>query len=122
MSRLTTLIDELAEDIKRLELTSLVYFHTDHFEPWRSIDERSPAVGQQIVDGIHEFLRECERIDFAKRLTLSPARIRTILLRSCRAPTLRNTLAGQRCPASPPSLGMKSSSIFIMNIIPQRNP
>lgn len=70
MARLTPLVHEIAERLRRLDLASVVYFHTDHFEPWRNIDDRVPAVGQEIVDGVHEFLRMSEQIDFARRQTL----------------------------------------------------
>jgi hypothetical protein len=63
------LISELADRLRRLEVSSLVYFHTDHFEPWRPIGS-APAVGIEAVENIHEFLRATERIDFARRLTL----------------------------------------------------
>ncbi|MGH6980391.1 MAG: hypothetical protein ACREFC_04220, partial [Stellaceae bacterium] len=45
-------------------------FHTYHFEPWRGIGDKIPAIGQEVVDGIGDFVRTCERIDFARRLTL----------------------------------------------------
>jgi len=52
-----------------MDVASLVYFHADHFEPWRSIGEIA-AVGPEIVDAIGDFCRVTERIDFARRLTL----------------------------------------------------
>ncbi|MGE5268582.1 MAG: hypothetical protein ACM3JG_02795 [Thiohalocapsa sp.] len=70
MTRRAALLRELAERLRRKELTSLIYFHTDHFEPWREIGARVPAVGQGIVDSIGDFRRTSERIDFARRLTL----------------------------------------------------
>lgn len=70
MGKHSRLITDLADRLKRMELRSVAYFHTDHFEPWRSVDDRIPAVGQEIVDSFEEFVRACERIDFARRLTL----------------------------------------------------
>jgi hypothetical protein len=52
-----------------MDVTSLVYFHTDHFEPWRPVG-KVPAVGPEIVDAIGDFCRLTERMDFARRLTL----------------------------------------------------
>jgi hypothetical protein len=70
MAAFSPIVRELAQRLRRLELDSLVYFHADHFEPWRSVDGRIAAVGSQTVESVHEFLRDCERIDFARRLTL----------------------------------------------------
>lgn len=70
MENLSPLISKLADQLARMEIASLVYFHTDHFEPWREIGDTVPAVGQEIVDSIGEFVRTCDRIDFARRLTL----------------------------------------------------
>jgi hypothetical protein len=52
-----------------MDVANLVYFHTDHFEPWRAVGA-SAAVGPEIVDMIGEFCRVTDRIDFARRLTL----------------------------------------------------
>ena len=49
-----------------MDLASLVYFHTDHFEPWRSV-RGAPAVGQETVDAIGEFCRVSERIVRSQR-------------------------------------------------------
>lgn len=69
MTRYATLVKELAGRLRDLDATSVVYFHTDHFEPWRPVGT-GPAVGPAIVESIHEFCRVTERIDFARRLTL----------------------------------------------------
>lgn len=69
MSRHTSLIKDLVARLRGMDLASVVYFHTDHFEPWRSVRD-APAVGQETVDAIGEFCRVTERIDFARRLTL----------------------------------------------------
>ena len=70
MTSLEPLVRDLADRLRRFEIASLVYFHTDHFEPWRSIGSEVPAVGPEIVDSIHEFVRATQRIDFARHLTL----------------------------------------------------
>ena len=69
MSRHTPLVNELAARLRSMDVEGLVYFHTDHFEPWRPVGE-APAVGPGIVDAIGDFCRVTERIDFARRLTL----------------------------------------------------
>jgi hypothetical protein len=67
--RHAALVKELADGLRRRDIAALVYFHADHFEPWRPLGS-APAVGSEVVDGIHAFLRMTERIDFARRLTL----------------------------------------------------
>ncbi|MGD9880574.1 MAG: hypothetical protein AB7F22_27895 [Reyranella sp.] len=69
MSRHAPLVKDLAARLRSMDVASLVYFHTDHFEPWRSVGD-APAVGQEIVDAIGDFCRVTEKIDFARRLTL----------------------------------------------------
>jgi len=70
MASLAPLVAELSDRFAKMEIGSLIYFHTDHFEPWRNVGTRVPAVGQEIVDAIGDFTRVCERIDFARRLSL----------------------------------------------------
>jgi hypothetical protein len=69
VSRHAPLIKELAGRLRDLDISSIVYFHTDHFEPWRAVGS-GPAVGPSIVESIHDFCRATERMDFARRLTL----------------------------------------------------
>jgi hypothetical protein len=69
VSRYTPLVKQLADRLRGMDLASVVYFHTDHFEPWRPIGS-GPAVGPEITEGIYDFCRVTERIDFARRLTL----------------------------------------------------
>lgn len=69
MTRHAPLVKEIASRLKELDISSLVYFHTDHFEPWRVVGD-TPAVGQEVVDAIGEFCRVTGRIDYARRLTL----------------------------------------------------
>ena len=67
--RYTPLINDLADHLRGKDIDTVVYFHADHFEPWRPVGD-TPAVGEAVVDGMHDFLRVTERIDFARRLTL----------------------------------------------------
>lgn len=69
MGRFSPLVQELGDVLRAKNVDTLVYFHTDHFEPWRSVDS-TPAVGPEIVDAVHDFCRATDRIDFARRLTL----------------------------------------------------
>lgn len=69
MGRHAPLVRKLADRLRGMGLTSLVYFHTDHFEPWRSVGAAA-AVGPEAVESVHDFCRATERIDFARRLTL----------------------------------------------------
>lgn len=69
MSRYAPLVQQLADRLRGMEISSLAYFHADHFEPWRPIGS-GPAVGPAVVEAIHDFCRSTERIDFARRLTL----------------------------------------------------
>lgn len=64
MTRHAALVKELAGRLRDLDVASVVYFHTDHFEPWRPVGA-GPAVGPAVVESIHEFCRVTERIDFA---------------------------------------------------------
>jgi hypothetical protein len=70
MSRHTALIRALGDHLRSRNVKSVIYFHTDHFEPWRSVGDTVPAVGNQIVDSVHNFVRATERIEFARRLSL----------------------------------------------------
>ncbi|MFI5032527.1 MAG: hypothetical protein ACHQPH_17680 [Reyranellales bacterium] len=69
MSRHARLIAKLADRLRRREVDRLAYFHTDHFEPWRSIDN-APAIGPESVLAVHDFCRSTERLEYARRLTL----------------------------------------------------
>lgn len=69
MGRYRSLVKQLADRLRQREVASVVYFHTDHFEPWRAIGDAA-AVGPEIVDSIVDFCRATDRIDFARRLTL----------------------------------------------------
>jgi 2-polyprenyl-3-methyl-5-hydroxy-6-metoxy-1,4-benzoquinol methylase len=69
MARFTKLIETLSESFRRGGARSLNYFHTDHFEPWRSMAGRidiSEPNGEDIVD----FLEQSAKLEYARRLTL----------------------------------------------------
>lgn len=69
MARFTKLVEALSETFRRSGARDLHYFHTDHFEPWRSMSGRidvSEPNGADIVD----FLEQTSKLDYARRLTL----------------------------------------------------
>lgn len=59
--------NEIAEAISRRNIDRIVYFHCDHFEPWRNVYK---SVSEHNVAHIHHFADETAKIDFARRLTL----------------------------------------------------
>jgi hypothetical protein len=69
VGRYKPLVKQLADRLRATGISSLIYFHADHFEPWRSVGA-GPAVGREVVESIYDFCRVTERIDFARRLTL----------------------------------------------------
>lgn len=50
-------------------VTRLVYFHTDHFEPWRSFDGRRVLGGENARD-LAKFADDMSRLEYARKLTL----------------------------------------------------
>jgi hypothetical protein len=69
VSRFASLATKVADRLRGMDVSSLAYFHTDHFEPWRPVAE-APAVGPESAESVHDFCRATERIEFARRLTL----------------------------------------------------
>jgi hypothetical protein len=57
----------LAEALKKRDVRQIVYFHCDHFEPWRGF---KGDVSERNVADILEFLRVLEGVDYARKLTL----------------------------------------------------
>lgn len=57
----------VADALKEREVRKIVYFHCDHFEPWRGFrGDVSPQNASDILD----FLRILEGVDYARKLTL----------------------------------------------------
>ncbi len=69
MARFTRLIESLSESFRRGRARSLVYFHTDHFEPWRSMAGRID-ISEPNAEDIGDFLHQTSQLDYARRLTL----------------------------------------------------
>ncbi|MFW2830899.1 hypothetical protein [Sphingomonas sp. ID0503] len=55
--------------LKARGVRRLVYFHTDHFEPWRNVPGRPADLASAIGD-VEAYLRESEKRDFARAATL----------------------------------------------------
>jgi hypothetical protein len=57
----------VAAALKQREVRKIVYFHCDHFEPWRGF--RGDVSAQNAAD-ILDFIRILEGVDYARKLTL----------------------------------------------------
>ena len=57
----------VAESLKQREIREVVYFHCDHFEPWRGFQG---DVSERNADDILNFSRVVEGVDYARKLTL----------------------------------------------------
>lgn len=61
--------DQLKAIMARREVREIVYFHTDHFEPWRNMLGRAPISEENVADVV-DFVDATSEVDFARRLTL----------------------------------------------------
>jgi hypothetical protein len=59
----------IAAALQKRGVQRLAYFHTDHFEPWRSVPGRSADLARA-VDDVEQFALRCEAIEFARRSSL----------------------------------------------------
>ena len=57
----------IADAMKRRGVRRMVYFHCDHFEPWR--DARG-TISKRNADDVREFAEVTSQIEYARRLTL----------------------------------------------------
>lgn len=57
-------IDNLVDILKSRNITSIGYFHTDHFEPW------SKGTGQQYRTGVERFQQQARKSRFGRRMSL----------------------------------------------------
>jgi len=60
---------KLASIVDKRGITKIVYFHTDHFEPWRSYDGRA-VFGPENARDLEHFAKTIADIEYARRLTL----------------------------------------------------
>jgi len=59
----------LSSLVRKREIERIVYFHTDHFEPWRKFCGRN-AVSQENIEDLERFAAAISGIEYARRLTL----------------------------------------------------
>ena len=59
----------LADRIRRRAVTRIVYFHTDHFEPWRTFDGRK-VFGPENARDLEQFAAAMSKLEFGRKLTL----------------------------------------------------
>jgi SAM-dependent methyltransferase len=57
------------EALRRRGVKEVVYFHADHFEPWRPVPGRDPSMERAIED-VERFLASTEQVEFARKTTL----------------------------------------------------
>ena len=60
---------DLAELYKARGVRKVVYFHCDHWEPWRSVPGR-PMICEPNVEDVQRFVEATQKLDFARKLTL----------------------------------------------------
>jgi SAM-dependent methyltransferase len=59
----------IADVLKSRGVHALVYFHTDHFEPWRLIPDRDGGL-DRCIDDVEKYLSSTARLDFARKASL----------------------------------------------------
>ncbi len=69
MGTFTNLKAELSDLYKKRGVRRVVYFHCDHWEPWRAVPGHD-ALCEANRDEVHRFIDVSNRIDFATRQTL----------------------------------------------------
>lgn len=62
-------VANLVETLKWREIRRVVYFHADHFEPWKTLEDTG-AVSARNADDVVRFVERMNRLYFARRLTL----------------------------------------------------
>ncbi len=59
----------MTETLKRRGVRAIVYFHTDHFEPWRLTDDGDPAA-ERCARAVEGYVGQSAQLDFARRASL----------------------------------------------------
>jgi len=59
----------ISDVLKARGVHTLVYFHTDHFEPWRTIPDRDGGMDRCIED-VEKYLSSMADLDFARKASL----------------------------------------------------
>jgi SAM-dependent methyltransferase len=61
--------ESIAEVLKTRGVHTLVYFHTDHFEPWRMVPDRDGGM-ERCIDDVEKYIASTEQLDFARNASL----------------------------------------------------
>ncbi len=61
--------DTIGDVLKRRGVRAVVYFHTDHFEPWRLVPDRNGGM-ERCVDDVEAYLAKTAPLDFARKASL----------------------------------------------------
>ncbi len=59
----------IADVLKSRGVHTLVYFHTDHFEPWRTVPGRDGGM-DRCIDDVEQYLSSTAELDFARKASL----------------------------------------------------
>ena len=61
--------ESIGDVLKRRGVRAIVYFHTDHFEPWRLVPDREGGM-ERCVDDVEAYLAKTAPLDFARKASL----------------------------------------------------
>jgi SAM-dependent methyltransferase len=61
--------ETIGDVLKRRGVRAVVYFHTDHFEPWRLVPDRAGGM-ERCVDDVESYLAKTLHLDFARKASL----------------------------------------------------
>ena len=61
--------ETISDALRRRGVRELVYFHTDHFEPWRLVPDRTGGMDRCIED-VERYLETTAKLDFARKASL----------------------------------------------------
>ena len=70
MGTFTNLKAELSDLYKKKGVRRVVYFHCDHWEPWKQLQPGKPVYSAENADEVIKFADTIKHIDFARKLTL----------------------------------------------------
>jgi hypothetical protein len=69
MATYDPVVRELADRLRARNISRLVYFHCDHFEPWVNLGQPK-AINELNAEHLHIFADDSSKFDYARRLTL----------------------------------------------------
>jgi len=61
--------ETIGDVLKRRGVRAVVYFHTDHFEPWRMVPDRDGGM-ERCVDDVEAYVAKTAHLDFARKASL----------------------------------------------------